>query len=291
MPSHRRRAGFTLIELLVVIAIIAILASILFPVFAQAREKARQSSCLSNEKQLGIALMMYVQDADSTYPLCYLYTKTPNNGILTKKPYYHWSAMIAPYTKNNDIWVCPSSRFVQKPQGAGDIQVPSLSYTPNEVIIARQKLAGQDPSYLSPYHAVSEAEVGAPSSVIAMAEMTQQGDCNTTDTNAPWYDAGHRPAHAFYADAGGANALEPYKLANPTLRRITMADVLNGSADGKHPSSFTRMAYVELYAHQGGSNYIFADGHAHWHTLSQTLDPKNFLWGERFYTCKASLLP
>src|ERR1700710_862380 len=67
-PNHTRRRGFTLIELLVVIAIIAILAAILFPVFAQAREKARQASCLSNEKQIGLAILAYVQDYDETYP-------------------------------------------------------------------------------------------------------------------------------------------------------------------------------------------------------------------------------
>jgi prepilin-type N-terminal cleavage/methylation domain-containing protein len=64
----RQRGGFTLIELLVVIAIIAILAAILFPVFAQAREKARQTTCVSNLKQIGTAFMMYVQDYDETYP-------------------------------------------------------------------------------------------------------------------------------------------------------------------------------------------------------------------------------
>src|SRR5690348_16265574 len=69
--ANRVRLGFTLIELLVVIAIIAILAAILFPVFAQAREKARQAACLSNMKQIGTGLMMYAQDYDETYPLRY----------------------------------------------------------------------------------------------------------------------------------------------------------------------------------------------------------------------------
>jgi len=72
MSGSNRRTGFTLIELLVVIAIIAILAAILFPVFAQARAKARQASCLSNSKQLGLALYLYAQDYDETLPP-YLY--------------------------------------------------------------------------------------------------------------------------------------------------------------------------------------------------------------------------
>jgi prepilin-type N-terminal cleavage/methylation domain-containing protein len=69
MRTRHRSRGFTLIELLVVIAIIAILAAILFPVFAQAREKARQASCLSNAKQMSTAVMMYAQDYDETFPL------------------------------------------------------------------------------------------------------------------------------------------------------------------------------------------------------------------------------
>ena len=70
-PHIDRRRGFTLIELLVVIAIIAILAAILFPVFARAREKARQTSCLSNVKQTALAMMMYAQDYDEVYPIAY----------------------------------------------------------------------------------------------------------------------------------------------------------------------------------------------------------------------------
>src|SRR5438045_6126463 len=71
MLLARKRVAFTLIELLVVIAIIAILAAILFPVFAQAREKARQISCLSNDKQQGTAFMMYIQDYDELFPLAF----------------------------------------------------------------------------------------------------------------------------------------------------------------------------------------------------------------------------
>ena len=74
---RRQKGGFTLIELLVVIAIIAILAAILFPVFAQAREKARASSCLSNQKQIALAHSMYAQDYDETYPLAQALTGSP----------------------------------------------------------------------------------------------------------------------------------------------------------------------------------------------------------------------
>ncbi|MBM3476097.1 MAG: DUF1559 domain-containing protein [Armatimonadetes bacterium] len=93
----RNRQGFTLIELLVVIAIIAILAAILFPVFARAREKARQASCQSNQKQIGLAVMMYVQDYDESYRHNW--------------PQPSWNSYIrdhAPYIKNTQIWLCPS---------------------------------------------------------------------------------------------------------------------------------------------------------------------------------------
>ncbi|MFW5868006.1 MAG: DUF1559 domain-containing protein [Armatimonadota bacterium] len=90
------RKGFTLIELLVVIAIIAILAAILFPVFARAREKARQASCLSNVKQLGLAIMMYTQDYDET--LFY----SNNHG----HPHTLWAEVIYPYVNNYQVFLC-----------------------------------------------------------------------------------------------------------------------------------------------------------------------------------------
>ena len=97
-----RHRGFTLIELLVVIAIIAILAAILFPVFAKAREKARQSSCLSNLKQIGLAFMQYAQDYDETLPVDWM---DPANNFAT---HYSWRALLTPYIKSTQIFSCPS---------------------------------------------------------------------------------------------------------------------------------------------------------------------------------------
>ena len=129
MFHRNRRTGFTLIELLVVIAIIAILAAILFPVFAQAREKARQSVCISNNKQVAVATLMYSQDYDELYPMAYGYY----NGIGWLQPYTgdvpynsnctngacgpewtngmsgYWANAIQPYSKNFQVLACPSA--------------------------------------------------------------------------------------------------------------------------------------------------------------------------------------
>ena len=104
MVNTNRRHGFTLIELLVVIAIIAILAAILFPVFARAREKARQASCSSNVKQIALGIMMYTQDYDEKYPGGGGMGPTTNNGW----GQVIWSEAIYPYVKNTQLFTCPS---------------------------------------------------------------------------------------------------------------------------------------------------------------------------------------
>ena len=102
------RSGFTLIELLVVIAIIAILAAILFPVFAKAREKARQASCQSNEKQLGLAFLQYVQDNDEIFPGGNPNQCTPANVAVSCFGYDGgWAGKIYPYVKSTGLYKCP----------------------------------------------------------------------------------------------------------------------------------------------------------------------------------------
>jgi prepilin-type N-terminal cleavage/methylation domain-containing protein/prepilin-type processing-associated H-X9-DG protein len=159
------RNGFTLIELLVVIAIIAILAAILFPVFAQAREAARKASCQSNLRQLGTALSMYVQDHEGYFPLHYTlpptYTSggywfgTLNAGVVDKT-----QGMLYPYTKNHQIQLCPSfaGKFAYNGATGG--------YGYNWIYLASNTAQFRYGDY-----PVSEAEINRPADCIAFADV------------------------------------------------------------------------------------------------------------------------
>lgn len=121
--------GFTLIELLVVIAIIAILAAILFPVFAKARERAKQTSCLSNIKQLGLAQMQYVQDYDDLYPIVAAWGRAWDGNRDPKRMYM--PEVLAPYVKAGDVFFCPSIQrkaVVPLPQG---VNTSNITYEQN----------------------------------------------------------------------------------------------------------------------------------------------------------------
>src|SRR5205823_6116713 len=105
--NRSRDPGFTLIELLVVIAVIALLAALLFPVFAQAREKARQATCLSNLKQIGLATALYAEDWDEVLPCCQTTLDVPDFGEPNARPNFLGS--ILPYTRNQTLFVYPDS--------------------------------------------------------------------------------------------------------------------------------------------------------------------------------------
>jgi len=179
--TFRRFHAFTLIELLVVIAIIAILAAILFPVFAQVREKARQTSCLSNLKQVGLAVRMYAQDYDEILP------RTELGGDVDDAHEYLWGDMLQPYLKNWQILVCPSAgqKIAFKTGITSFSEQWTYNYGIND-IIAANCAASDDPACRHIGVAgQADAAIGTPASAILIADNlpstadTGDGD-NTT---------------------------------------------------------------------------------------------------------------
>jgi prepilin-type N-terminal cleavage/methylation domain-containing protein/prepilin-type processing-associated H-X9-DG protein len=173
MRKHLK--GFTLIELLVVIAIIAILAAILFPVFAQAREAARKTNCISNMKQLGTGIMMYAQDYDEMI--------VPNHApyqavICTTTRWMEWWYLIQPYVKNWGVFVCPSART-----GASGIGVQDPGCGPNLRITYAKRGCGDN---ILPGEGSSQlwsgalADIQEPADTIAIGEWAGnvQGQTN-----------------------------------------------------------------------------------------------------------------
>lgn len=120
--SVKTKLGFTLIELLVVIAIIAILAAILFPVFARARENARRASCQSNLKQIGLGIMQYTQDYDEQMPA----------RIVVTTPSMIWKDLIQPYVKSTQLFACPSNPIAKEATFQSNVNQPTAAgYSPN----------------------------------------------------------------------------------------------------------------------------------------------------------------
>jgi len=211
----RRKRAFTLIELLVVIAIIAILAAILFPVFAQAREKARSAACLSNQKQIGTGLMMYVQDYDETFPRRN-FGQNPGNG-----PDYTWRQAIQPYIKNTQVFKCPS--IPAKNIGGRtvvDLAVPALN------LPAIPRSYATNPRIVNEPTPRTMSEIDKPADRIFIAEVADE---NWSDYGAPWWNngadwaansfrqgfAGHSGMmNLIFAD-GHAKAMKPSRTGRP----------------------------------------------------------------------------
>jgi prepilin-type N-terminal cleavage/methylation domain-containing protein/prepilin-type processing-associated H-X9-DG protein len=173
-----KRAGFTLIELLVVIAIIAILAAILFPVFARARENARRASCQSNLKQIGLGIAQYTQDYDEKMPSIIVY---PNTYYTT------WAQIIMPYVKSTQLFSCPSAT----------VRSTSLQSNWNGTASA-----GGDPNYgynvgtgASTTSGMALASINNPSELLVLADngpgANANPPANTSGYYTTWYDQAH----------------------------------------------------------------------------------------------------
>ena len=185
-----RQRAFTLIELLVVIAIIAILAAILFPVFAQAKTAAKKTSSLSNMRQIGTALNLYLNDFDDTTPALYYYD--PNNlSLASTQGFYYWPTLLLPYTKSEEIFLCPADRdddpILADSDGRGRFDKANLLHY---YILGANPSFGYNYRYLnttvnapdpnggnpSPFHYIglSLSAIGAPSTTVAYAEATMK---------------------------------------------------------------------------------------------------------------------
>jgi prepilin-type N-terminal cleavage/methylation domain-containing protein/prepilin-type processing-associated H-X9-DG protein len=192
-----RRRGFTLIELLVVIAIIAILAAILFPVFARAREAARATSCRSNMKQLGTAIAMYVQDYDENYPSSWYGT------AYAATTAYTWRIATLPYVKNTQVHYCPSAPNTSKTWDG------SPAFTANEWNLRSSYGLNQihwEGGSPTPLSGRPESQITATAETITLGEKQDAVDQLAFQANTA-YDYGAAEPLASRRHSDGANLL------------------------------------------------------------------------------------
>ncbi|MCW3059481.1 MAG: prepilin-type N-terminal cleavage/methylation domain [Capsulimonas sp.] len=257
--TQRKFRGFTLIELLVVIAIIAILAAILFPVFAQAREKARQIACLSGEKQIGLGVMQYIQDNDERYPLAQYNVPTGDQII--------WTNAIQPYVKSWRIFRCPDSSA--DPFGMwGRASMPNASKDGNGVIgngwYQWGGSYGMNTNYLNPIINCDGATYGAPGSMFgfpvteAQIDATSQTVFATDVKNMVPVGAGTSSAYA-YMYFVESPAIYTAPIACATFGAWGPGEFPDDPAYSTEPKSSTGGVSVR---HNGGTNVVFCDGHA-----------------------------
>ncbi len=170
---RRRISGFTLIELLVVIAIIAILAAILLPVFARAREKARQSSCISNVKQILTAAVMYSQDYDEKFHRIKSGNVVFNNIPTGPDQCFGAEDLLNPYVKNNQVWKCPSDAVPRDDcTGPSGIWFPiSYSFTHYQSGVDTNLATFGICAYYNAEDSRTLADVGKPAETILMYEL------------------------------------------------------------------------------------------------------------------------
>jgi prepilin-type N-terminal cleavage/methylation domain-containing protein/prepilin-type processing-associated H-X9-DG protein len=253
---RKPQSGFTLIELLVVIAIIAILAAILFPVFAQAREKARQASCLSNEKQIGLALIMYVQDYDEQFPagskLAY------PNGV-NNLNYYDsgvgWAGQIYAYTKNAGILKCPDDSTANVSATNGVAALYPVSYVYNRNIA----LNPADASLNAAASTVALAEVkGVVGDVIAPDEL------GTSTTFPPQFSAAGDGLVYLASVIGTQPDLQGVAVPYYAVYETGTTGGYSCTGSGKVAPNCLLFDPSNGYGgrHTGGALYFMADGHA-----------------------------
>jgi prepilin-type N-terminal cleavage/methylation domain-containing protein len=239
--SIMSRKAFTLIELLVVIAIIAILAAILFPVFGQAREKARQTSCLSNHKQLALAALAYANDYDEKFPIVGSAEEPYSlvEGVRNSKnePFNGWSLVMQPYIKSRDLFLCPSMPHTFEGSGT----CAKFNGKPITNNYSYNYLLGSDGSY-------------------PFGDYFRSPDGSTTWDTPRSLAAIARPANVVIFQH--SNSLQPYgRTWGCTYVTIETPDFINK----------LRMRVL----HSNGDNLSFTDGHAKWYQVKVASSDSN----------------
>ena len=258
MTQQSKFRGFTLIELLVVIAIIAILAAILFPVFAKAREKARQTTCLSNEKQLGLGVLQYVQDNDEAFP----------GGVNALGR--GWAGEIYPYVKSTGVYKCPDDST--SPQAnmvqttVAEVDSPT-SYGLNGNLTSRNRWVGPQITTLAglsaPATTVSLFEINgvtAPLGIANVVDVRSVVACGPDGGGDGGWDGGGNAGNQNGVGTQNSSSTFPqgahYQtgvLGNPPRTGG------NATYDGSPTASA-----IKTGRHTDAANYLMADGHAKW---------------------------
>jgi prepilin-type N-terminal cleavage/methylation domain-containing protein/prepilin-type processing-associated H-X9-DG protein len=242
MHDHHQCKAFTLIELLVTIAIIAILAAILFPVFAQAREKARQTACLNNVKQMALATAMYVQDYEA-FPPVSLFTLGLN---------IRWYDLIQPYVRSQQLHTCPT--------------VPHLKFGRNPAYGYNYQYLGNSRVNCSNVP-VADSAIQTPAQTVLIADSRGTGTrlCdNDEPTDQDYLSVDCLGNHAYTIDPP---VLPPCKSGGGPNR--FSAGGTPGLRSPIHPR------------HLGGANVTFVDGHAKW-VRTDEFERDNRWWNGRY---------
>ncbi|MBS1706350.1 MAG: prepilin-type N-terminal cleavage/methylation domain-containing protein [Armatimonadetes bacterium] len=299
------KRAFTLIELLVVIAIIAILAAILFPVFAQAKQAAKKTQDLNNVKEIGLALQMYLNDNEDTYPQAYWYANDNNS----TNGYNHWSGNIQPYVKNLAIFVSPGDKnrglaptnFVGDNRGFGvpagqtsqnpvqDNQAPRLSYTANSLLMPRKRRT------VDTAQTVSSSVVDDISGTILIAPLTDNVPCiNDTSSASNVAYKTHRSANPLFlvgsttpytGETAAENGQSAYTAISVDQAKAALLKCQKDSALG-----LNHIVYTAPERYGNGANYSMADSSAKFQPLPAILNPKKFMWGKKAYTAGGGLI-